>query len=69
MLDGQELLVGVSIGVAWSHVGQSTTDLLRHADMAMYSVKHGGKGQYAVFEGHALLQPTHEAALELWSAH
>ncbi len=68
MLDGQELRVGVSIGIAWSHVGQSTADLLRHADIAMYSVKHAGKGQYAVFEGHTLLQPNHQAAIELWNA-
>jgi diguanylate cyclase (GGDEF)-like protein/PAS domain S-box-containing protein len=65
VLDEQALVVGVSVGVAWSHGAQSAADLLRHADMAMYSVKHTGKGRYAVFAQHARLQPNREAVGEL----
>jgi diguanylate cyclase (GGDEF)-like protein len=55
--------MGVSIGIAWSHAGQSAADLLRHADIAMYSVKHTGKGRYAVFDPPALSQFDGGAAL------
>jgi len=67
VLNGQELFIGVSIGIAWSHMGQSATDLLRHADMAMYTVKHTGKGRYAVFEEHPHVQ-AREAAIEVLDA-
>jgi GGDEF domain-containing protein len=40
ILDGQEVRVGVSIGVAMSTDGASAPeDLLRHADAAMYQAK------------------------------
>lgn len=49
LLDGESIEIGVSIGIAWSHQGRSAADMLRHADIAMYSVKHSGKGRYAIF--------------------
>jgi diguanylate cyclase (GGDEF)-like protein/PAS domain S-box-containing protein len=55
-LEGQPISIGVSIGIAWSRPGQTAADLLRHADIAMYSVKHTGKGRYAVFDPHIHLQ-------------
>ncbi|HEU4700356.1 MAG TPA: EAL domain-containing protein [Gemmatimonadales bacterium] len=58
-LDGKEVFVSASIGIA-SHTGEeSTDDLLRNADVAMYIAKTRGKGRYEIFEPHM-----HAAALE-----
>ena len=49
LIQGQEVLVGASIGIASSaHPGSD--DLLRNADLAMYRAKGLGKGRYQVFE-------------------
>jgi diguanylate cyclase (GGDEF)-like protein len=40
----------VSIGITLGSTGDSTEDLLRDADIAMYSAKRRGKGQWALFE-------------------
>jgi diguanylate cyclase (GGDEF)-like protein/PAS domain S-box-containing protein len=42
---GHELVVGASIGIATS----GPTEILRHADMAMYDAKNAGGGTYRVF--------------------
>jgi diguanylate cyclase (GGDEF)-like protein len=58
-LDGKEVFASASIGIA-SHTGEeSTDDLLRNADVAMYIAKTRGKGRYEIFEPHM-----HAAALE-----
>jgi diguanylate cyclase (GGDEF)-like protein len=50
-LDGHELLVGASLGVASAASGTLDADtLVRNADVAMYVAKHGGKGRLSVFE-------------------
>jgi diguanylate cyclase (GGDEF)-like protein/PAS domain S-box-containing protein len=50
-LDGRELTVGVSIGLALSTpAGDQADDLLRRADLALYRAKADGKGTYAVFD-------------------
>jgi diguanylate cyclase (GGDEF)-like protein/PAS domain S-box-containing protein len=49
-LTERSMRVGVSIGIAMSSsVLRTATDLLRVADIAMYSAKDSGKGQYRVF--------------------
>lgn len=49
-IDGRDVAVGVSIGIALSVAGKpDASDLLRHADAAMYSAKRHGKGGYALF--------------------
>jgi diguanylate cyclase (GGDEF)-like protein/PAS domain S-box-containing protein len=51
VLGGQELFPSASIGVALDEGGTVTAaDLLRDADVAMYSAKRGGKGGVARFE-------------------
>jgi diguanylate cyclase (GGDEF)-like protein len=59
-IEGQELSISASIGLAAGGAhGERADDLLRNADVAMYTAKAQGKSQYAVFE------PTmHEAIIE-----
>ena len=47
-VDGHELFVGVSIGIASGR--QPAETLLRNADVAMYHAKRAGAGRYARFE-------------------
>jgi len=50
-IDGQLVVVGVSIGIA--HAGSDSADvdhLLRRADMALYAAKRNGRGTWRLFE-------------------
>ena len=48
---GREIFVRASIGIAFSSVGTDTTDdLIRNADAAMYAAKAAGRDRYQVFE-------------------
>jgi len=53
-LDGKEVTVRVSIGIAIGSEdrrgGQAAGELLRNADMAMYTAKNQGKARYQLFE-------------------
>jgi diguanylate cyclase (GGDEF)-like protein len=50
-INGKELRVGASIGIATGRGGaEAPQELLRNADMAMYTAKSRGKGQAAIFE-------------------
>jgi diguanylate cyclase (GGDEF)-like protein len=49
-LKGREATVGASIGVAFATGVEDIDELLRNADVAMYSAKDAGKGRHAVFE-------------------
>ncbi len=49
-LDGNDIHVGASMGVAFSQPGDDTEQLLRNADIAMYSAKAAGKGRFVVFQ-------------------
>jgi diguanylate cyclase (GGDEF)-like protein/PAS domain S-box-containing protein len=45
VIDGRELAVAASVGIALSETGRETSDdLLRNADLAMYRAKAGGGG-------------------------
>lgn len=51
VLEGQEIFVEVSIGIAVSFSSkESSEELMRNADMAMYEAKKDGKGRYRVFD-------------------
>ena len=52
-LGGQECFITASVGVAmYPRDGQTVVDLLRNADVAMYSVKAQGKNATAVYSPH-----------------
>ena len=54
LLNGQEIVLSVSIGVAFSDDGATEApDLLRDAEIAMYRAKGSGKGRCEVFD-HAM---------------
>jgi diguanylate cyclase (GGDEF)-like protein len=49
-IDGAEIVMSVSVGIAVARDSDSSDDLLRNADLAMYRAKGAGKGRYEVFE-------------------
>jgi diguanylate cyclase (GGDEF)-like protein/PAS domain S-box-containing protein len=50
-LEGREVRVGASVGVAVASPGTSVDGLLRQADGAMYAAKGGGKGRLSLASG------------------
>jgi diguanylate cyclase (GGDEF)-like protein len=48
-VDGREVTVRASIGVATGHATEGAKQLLRDADIAMYKAKAAGQGGYEVF--------------------
>jgi len=67
-VEGQELAISASIGIAAARRdGERPDELLRNADVAMYTAKAAGKNRYAVFEPtmHAALVERHALASEL----
>ena len=50
LLAGREMSLGASVGVVVHGGGTGKSEeLMRHADLAMYAAKKGGRGRYAVF--------------------
>ncbi|MBY0338401.1 MAG: EAL domain-containing protein [Acetobacteraceae bacterium] len=50
-LEGQQLLVGASVGIALCPAhGASAEDLLKRADLALYRAKREGRGRQRIFE-------------------
>jgi diguanylate cyclase (GGDEF)-like protein/PAS domain S-box-containing protein len=52
LVDGRETDASASIGVACSRPGDDAEQLLRNADIAMYSAKTAGKARLVVFQSH-----------------
>jgi diguanylate cyclase (GGDEF)-like protein len=51
LMDGHELFISSSVGVALSSGGsERATDLLRQADLAMYVAKEKGRGRWELFD-------------------
>ena len=48
-LQGQEVFLTGSVGVALTEPGQDAGELLRNADVAMYAAKAAGRDRYEVF--------------------
>lgn len=52
-LDGHELHIGASVGIAHFPLhAQTATELVRHADQAMYEVKESGRNAYRAYSPH-----------------
>jgi len=49
-LDGSDTYLAASIGIAFSQPDDDTEQLLRNADIAMYSAKAAGKARFVVFQ-------------------
>ncbi len=49
-VDGQEIVITASIGIAFGNTGVEAQDLLRDAEIAMYRAKHTGKARCEVFD-------------------
>ncbi len=49
-LHGKEVILTGSVGIAFSDVAHDADELLRNADVAMYTAKASGKGRFAMFE-------------------
>ncbi|WP_037677673.1 bifunctional diguanylate cyclase/phosphodiesterase [Streptomyces griseus] len=50
LIDGQDVRVAASIGVAFAEPGLGAGELLRNADLAMYRAKAGGKGRVELYK-------------------
>ena len=50
MIDGRELFIGASIGIALATAKSAPEQVMRDADVAMYRAKADGKGRHAVFD-------------------
>ena len=51
LIDGQQMAVGASVGVAFAPTdGKSADELLKNADLALYRAKAEGRGTYRFFE-------------------
>ena len=50
VVQGKEVVLTGSIGIALSESGADADELLRNADVAMYTAKAAGKSQFRVFE-------------------
>ncbi len=57
-LAGAQILPRASIGITFGTAGQTSGELLRNADVAMYQAKRAGGGCYELFDNHM-----HESAL------
>ena len=64
MLSGNEVPMSVSIGVATARLDDAADELLRNADMAMYSAKRRGKGRAETFQSHMYADVKHRLELE-----
>lgn len=65
-IDHQEVVIGVSIGIALSMDGQETADaLLKRADLALYRAKSDGRGAFRFFEREMDAAMQTKRALEL----
>lgn len=62
-IDGREVRVAASIGVAFAEPGVSPAGLLRNADLAMYRAKQAGKGRVELYAPQMQAEVAHRAEL------
>ncbi|WP_245454211.1 putative bifunctional diguanylate cyclase/phosphodiesterase [Aquabacter cavernae] len=65
LVDGRELMVGASVGVAYAPRHAATArDLMRRADIALYRAKAEGRGSFAAFEPPMEVETLHRRKVE-----
>src|SRR5262249_41577364 len=65
VIEGQDLHVGVSIGIAIANVDDADPErLLKSADIALYRAKQGGRATYRIFEAQMDAELQERKALE-----
>jgi diguanylate cyclase (GGDEF)-like protein/PAS domain S-box-containing protein len=65
-IDGNEVVIGASIGIAMSPGdGATSEELMRNADMALYRAKQDGRGVHRFFEREMDLQAQKRREMEL----
>lgn len=65
MVDGSRCIIGASVGVAVSPFdGQSSEDLIRNADLALYAAKGGGRGRFRFYSSDLLQAAEDRRVLE-----
>ncbi|MFJ6747462.1 EAL domain-containing protein [Streptomyces sp. NPDC091266] len=62
-IDGREVRVAASIGVAFAEPGVTPAGLLRNADVAMYRAKQAGKGRVELYAPQMQAEVAHRAEL------
>jgi EAL domain-containing protein (putative c-di-GMP-specific phosphodiesterase class I) len=50
VVDGRQVSTQASVGIAMVNRGAEADELMRHADIAMYTAKRNGKGRFQFFE-------------------
>jgi diguanylate cyclase (GGDEF)-like protein/PAS domain S-box-containing protein len=63
-LDGQQVFVGMSVGIAFSTPGIDEGELVKQADMALYEAKATGRGGFSVFAPEMDVRQRERRALE-----
>jgi diguanylate cyclase (GGDEF)-like protein len=64
VIGGREISVHASIGIAFAERGASADELLRSADVAMYSAKQNGKRRFVVYEPQMHARVRHRQELQ-----
>ncbi len=64
VLGGNEVMVKMSVGVATAGPEDTADDLLRNADMAMYTAKRRGKGRSETYQAHMYTDVKHRGEME-----
>jgi diguanylate cyclase (GGDEF)-like protein len=64
-IDGSRCVIGASVGIAVSPFdGQSSDDLIRNADLALYAAKGGGRGRFRFYSSDLLQAAEDRRVLE-----
>ncbi|MFF4762880.1 EAL domain-containing protein [Streptomyces sp. NPDC001292] len=63
LIDGNDVRVAASIGVAFAEPGLGAGELLRNADLAMYRAKAAGKGRVELYKPQMQQDVVHKAEL------
>jgi diguanylate cyclase (GGDEF)-like protein/PAS domain S-box-containing protein len=64
ILGGNEVYVGLSVGIATAGPDDTADDLLRNADMAMYTAKRRGKGGCETYQADMYSNVQHRRSME-----